>query len=197
MIRDYFYRGYLGDGEKIEMVMHRHLFVELKNFLKVGFFGLFLPLFTWWLFPQIALFVGAWLTIGIGRFLFEFFDWYYDVWLVTNISIVEIAWQGFFEKSSSRIEYHTIQGIGYEVKGFWQTIGNYGSVVLEKFSAGPAVFEGAVSPKKKSELLTHYQEKFVANKSFRDHNALQSVLADLIQRHVVEHGLPQEQEQEE
>lgn len=193
MIRDYLYRSYLAEGEKILFVIHRHLFMQFKDFSRIGFFGLLLPLVGWWLFPQIMLFAAVWLSIGALRFIYEFFDWYYDAWLVTNASIVEIMWKGFFEKSSARIEYHIIQGIGYEVKGFWRTFFNFGTIGLEKFTGNASVFDGAVNPKKKAEMLTRAQEEFVTNKSFRDHRALQGILTDLLQRHVAEHGLPEEE----
>lgn len=196
MIRDFLYSSYLGEGEKIVFVIHRHLVMELKRFFKVMFFGVLIPAAAWWLFPQIALFAMVWLGIGIIRFLYEFFDWYYDVWLVTNVSIVEVIWEGFFSRSSSRIEYHIIQGIGYEVTGLLRTIFNYGTITLEKYSGNPSVFDGAVGPRKKSEMLTQAQEEFVKNKSFRDHRALQGILTDLLQSHVAEHGLPEEEEEE-
>lgn len=195
-MRDILYRSYLAEGETIQFVIHRHLFMQLKDFGRVFFFGIFLPLFGWWLFPEIGLFALVWGIVGAFRFIYEFFDWYYDVWLVTNVSIIEILWKGFFEKSSARIEYHIIQGIGYEVKGFWRTIFNYGMVALDKFTGNPSVFDGAVNPKKKSELLTAAQEQFVSNKSFRDHNALRGLLADMVQHHVTQFGVPQEEEEE-
>lgn len=196
MIRDFFYRSYLAEGEKIQFVIHRHIFIQTADFARIFFFGIFLPLFGWWLFPQIMLFAAVWLTMGILRFGYEFFDWYYDVWLVTNASIIEIMWKGFFEKSSTRIEYHIIQGIGYEVKGFMRTLFNFGTIALEKFTGNPSVFDGAVHPKRKAELLTKAQEDFVTNKSFRDHRALQGVLTDMLQRHIVEYGVSQEEEAE-
>lgn len=195
MVRDYLYRSYLAEGEEILFVIHRHIFMVMKDFLKIGFFGIFLPLFAWWLFPEIVIFAALWLAIGILRFIYEFFDWYYDVWLVTNASIIEIMWEGFFKKSSARIEYHIIQGIGYEVKGFSRTLFNYGTIGLEKFTGNASVFDGAVNPKKKTEMLTRAQESFVANKNLRDHRALQGIMTDMLQRHIVEHGLPQEEEE--
>ena len=104
--------------------------------------------------------------------------------------------QGFFEKSSSRIEYHTIQGIGYEVKGLIPTIFNYGTIALEKFAGVGSNFDGAVNPKRKTEMLTQAQDEFVNNKNFRDHRTLQGILTDLLQRHVVENGIPEEEEVE-
>lgn len=196
MIRDYLYHHYLGEGEKIVFVIHRHIFMELKNFLKVFFFGIFLPAFVWWLFPQTAIFTAIWLAIGMLRFIYEFFDWYYDAWLVTSVSIVEIMWKGFFDKSSTRIEYHIVQGIGYEVKGFWQTLFNYGTIALDKFTGNTSIFEAAANPRKKAEMLTKAQNDFVTNKSFRDHRALQGILTDLLQQHVVQHGLPDDVEEE-
>lgn len=196
MIRDYLYKAYLAEGERIVFVIHRHMFMEAKHFLKIIFFGLLLPAFAWWIFPQIALFAAVWLSIGAIRFIYEFFDWYYDAWLVTTASIVEIMWRGFFDKSSTRIEYHIIQGIGYEVKGLARTLFNYGTITLDKYSGIPSVFDGAINPRRKAEMLTKAQEDFVTNKSFRDHRALQGILTDLLQKHVVDFGVTAEQEEE-
>lgn len=190
----YLYKGYLNGDEEIQFVIHRHLFLQVKHFLVIFLFGIALPSFAWWLFPEIMLFAVVWLAIGVARFLYEFFDWYYDVWLVTNQSIVEIMWKGFFDKSSARIEYHTIQGIGYEVNGLLRTIFNFGDIALEKYAGSTSVFAGAVSPKRKTERLTKAQEKFVTNKNFRDHRALQSILTDLLQQHVVQQGVLDEEE---
>lgn len=188
-IRDFLYRSYLGDGEKIIFVIHRHIFLQMTDFFKIIFFGLLLPVFVWWLFPQVAVITTVWIFIGVIRFIYEFFDWYYDVWLVTNVSIIEIMWEGFFQKSSARIEYHIVQGMGYEVKGFIRTIFNYGDITIEKFTGTPSVFKGALWPKRKIERLGAAQEEFVKHKNYRDHHALQNLLADLLQQHVVEYGI--------
>ncbi len=188
-IRDFLFKNYLGDGEKISFVIHRHLFMQLGDFAKITFFGLIVPLFVMWLFPKTIVITGVWFLVGVVRFIYEFFDWYYDAWLVTDVSIIAITWQGFFEKSSARIEYHIIQGIGYEVKGIVRTIFNYGDITLEKFTGNASVFNGAVRPKKKVEQLGAAQEQFVKHKNFRDHHALQSLLTDLMHQHVVEYGI--------
>ncbi|PIQ78192.1 hypothetical protein COV82_01700 [Candidatus Peregrinibacteria bacterium CG11_big_fil_rev_8_21_14_0_20_46_8] len=189
-MRDFLYKGYLAEGEEIIFVIRRHFAIEAVIFLKLGFFGIFLPLFAWWLFPQITLFAAVWLGIGGIRFLYEILDWYYDVWLVTNQSIVEIFWQGFFQKMSQRIEYHIIQGIGYEVNGVLPTLLNYGNIQLDKFTGNPSVFKNAWKPKRNADMLTKAQDDFVSKKSFRDHRALQGILSDMLQQHVVQHGIP-------
>jgi hypothetical protein len=196
MMRDYLYKGYLGDGEKILFVIHRHILLDFMQFVKVFFFGVFVPAFFWWLFPKSVLFTSIWLGLGTFRFAFEFLDWYYDAWLVTNVSVVEVMWKGFFDKSSTRIEYHIIQAIGYEVKGFGSTLLGCGSLTLDKFTGTMSVFEGAINPKKKSEMLIRAQEEYVRNKSFRDHRTLQGILSDLLQRHVAENGLAEETAEE-
>jgi len=191
------YRNYLAAGEEIQFVVRRHILVESTTLAKLGFFGIFLPLFFWWLFPQVALFVAVWLTIGAFRFSYEILDWYYDVWLVTNQSIIEIFWQGFFQKMSQRIEYHIIQGIGYEVNGVLPTVFNYGNLQIEKFTGNPSIFKAAWRPKINADLLTKAQNDFVNNKSFRDHRALQGILTDMLQQHVVQNGIPDLEEVDE
>lgn len=193
-IRNYFYGSYLEQEEKIKFVIRPHIFLEAKNFSKIGFFGILIPLIAWWLFPEVAIVAIPWMAIGAFRFVYEFFDWYYDAWVVTNLGIIQIMWQGFFDKTSSRTAYHIILMIGYEVHGFAATFFNYGTINMEAATGIHAKFEGAFRPKKKVEMLTRAKEEHDMSKSFRDHRALQTVLTDMLQQHVAEHGLPYEEE---
>lgn len=196
-LRNWFFRGYLNQGEKILFVIHKHLFVELKNFFRVFFFGIFLPLVIFLIFPEIWFVAALWGAIGLFRFFYEFLDWYYDAWLVTNQSLIQVLWDGFFKKSSNRIEYHTIEGAGHEVKGMSRTLFNYGTIVVEKFTGNQLIFDGAVSPRKKVEKLLAFHEKFITQKNFRDHRTLRGILNDMIHHHLTKETLVEESEEAE
>lgn len=191
MIREIFFKGFLKEDESIHVVIHRHIFFLKRILVRDLFFGIFLPLGVWFLFPQTLLFVVIWAWFGLIRFLYDFIGWYYDAWLVTNISILQIQWDGFFKKSATRTEYHHIESIGYEIKGFIGTLLNFGTITIEKETGGQIMFLNAAFPKKKVEQMMQYQDLFVTQKNIRDHRTLKGLLTDLLSHHFSEYGLPE------
>lgn len=189
-----FFKSYLESKEKIFFVVHKHPILHIKNFAIIIFFGLFIPFALWFLFPQTLLFVSIWGAIGFARLIFEFVVWYYEVWLITNISIIDIDWDGLFEKSSTRVEYHHVETISYEIKGFLATIFNYGDLIIEKTTGNNVKFHGVFRPKKVARELTEHQESLTQLRIFQDHRTLQNLLSEMIQTHVKKHGTPKREE---
>lgn len=192
MIRELFYKGFLKEEEIIHVVVHRHFFFAIPHLSRDAFFGMLLPLALWFFIPQTLIFAAVWGWLGLLRFLYDLIDWYYDAWLVTNVSMLQIQWDGFFKKSSTRTEYHHVEAIGYEVKGFWATVFNYGTITVEKETGLQIVFKEAAFPKKKVEQMMQYQDLFITQKNIRDHRTLKGLLTDLLSHHFSEHGFPEE-----
>jgi hypothetical protein len=187
MIREWLYSGFLNDDEEILLVVHRHLKVESVNFLRILVLGIGVPVFFYWLFPQVLPFAAVWAWLGFMRLIYGFFDWYYDAWLVTDISIIHVTWDGFFKKSGTRTEYHHIDSIGYEISGFFATLFNYGAITIEKETGNRISFDNAASPKKKVDQMMQFQDHFVTKKNVRDHKTLKGMMTDMLGHHFREH----------
>lgn len=126
-----------------------------------------------------------WAFFGVCGLIYHFIDWYFDVWLLTTLGVIDIERNGLFDITSTRIEYHMIEGIAYNIKGFLQTLFNYGDITIDKLGAKTSVvLRNAASPKKLERKVMSYQEKYVYEKSIRDHQALKTMLSDMIAYHV-------------
>ncbi|MBU1019309.1 MAG: hypothetical protein ABII07_00990 [Patescibacteria group bacterium] len=177
------FRGCLNPGEKIYFVAHTHPFIMYKIFFKTLIFGLLLPLGFNVIMPPFAIVWYGWIAVGGLIFFYEIMNWYLDAWIITNHGIIDLQWNSFFDKSSTRIEYHTVEGITYQVKGFWGTIMNYGDIMIERLGTGTVVtLESVAFPKKVEREVLHYQEKFVRAKNFKDETALRDMLLGMLQR---------------
>lgn len=181
----YFYSRYLDDGEKILDVAHPHILTFKFRASKSSFFGICLPILLYLFFPQFWFFFSIWLAIGLGAIFFHFIDWYFDCWIMTNFGVIDLDRQGLFNMTSTRIEYHMIEGISYTIKGFWRTIFNFGDITIDKLGAKTSVILlDAAHPQKIERKIMEFQEKYVAERSIRDHHALKDMLADMIAYHV-------------
>ncbi len=183
--KNYFFRRYLDDGESIIEVAHRHVLILKVDSVKTTFFGLLIPTFLYWLFPQGVFFWGIWAIIGCFGLLYHFIDWYYDAWILTDVGIIDIERNGLFDFTSTRVDYHMIEGISYTINGVWRTLFNYGDIIVDKLGTKTSVkLKDAANPKRLERAVMRYQEKFVNSKSIRDHHALKDMLSEMIAYHV-------------
>lgn len=60
-----------------------------------------------------------------------YFNWQNNLYLLTNLRILAVMQQGFFHRKVSEIYLDKISDIAYEIKGFWQTMLNYGEVLIK------------------------------------------------------------------
>lgn len=185
------FKSYLDDGEVIHHVAHRHVLILKMDALKPFFFGIILPLFFYFLFPQFLFIYIIWIFVGVLGVLYEFFDWYYDVWLLTDLGVLDIEKNGLLDVTATRIEYHKVETIAYNIKGWFGTIFQYGDITIDKIGARTLIrLKDASNPKKLERLVIKFQDKFVNQKSFKDHNALKDMLSEMIAYHAQNKKIP-------
>jgi len=181
----YFFQRYLDDGERILYVAHKHVLVLKIDSAKTIFFGICIPVFMYFLFPEVFIFWVIWVFIGIVAWVHDYVDWYFDAWILTNVGVIDVERGGFFDFTSTRLDYHMIEGISYSINGFWRTVLNYGDIVVDKLGSQTSVsLKDAANPKKLERILIAYQDKYVSSRSVRDHNALKDMLSEMIAYHV-------------
>ena len=182
MFASLLFRSHLNPGEKILYVAHAHPITIYKRFLKNLFYGLALPGLFYLMMPPFMLVWIVWAGFGVLSLLLFFFDWYFDALLITSTSLIDIQWDGIFIRSSTRIEYNTIDGVSYEKKGFWALVFNYGDIGIERIGGGKPVGIKKVSfPKTVEREVLEAKSEFMRTKNLRDHNTLKDLIANMIQ----------------
>lgn len=195
-VASYLFRSHLDPGEEILAVCHRHPFVILSQVLGIIFYGFLLPAVLWYLFPEISLLCMLFIFIHMIRLVYAFSNWYHDALLITNVSLLRVGWFGFFDKTSSRLEYQMIEGISYTVKGVIRTIFNYGEVVVARSGGNSMAFHlpDAMNPPKVERLIMKYQEQFVSHQNLKDADTLKNLLTAMLRHHAKSEGIPSNEE---
>lgn len=184
LIAKHLFKFYLEPGEKLVAVFHRHPFVVFPELLNILIFGLVLPVFLWFLFPEFGFFWAIWGFISLLRVVNVFMIWYHDSLLITSISLVDVYWNSLFDRSSTRVEYPTIEAITCEIRGFIPTIFNYGTITVQKTGSGvPIVLKDAMNPRRAEREIMAYQAKFVSSQSFRDAESLKNIITSMVRQH--------------
>jgi hypothetical protein len=182
------FANYLDKGETLLYVITPHWISIKDTMAKVGFFGYGIPIlmliFFTGLAHPISLFFYAWLAIAAIYTIYAFLDWYLDAWLLTDISIIETSWDGFFKQRSSRIEYTSVESIDVEVKGIQQTVLNYGNVLLIKSSGVNIRMDRISRPQAGASWISRIRGEALLNKNSQNSESIKNLLADIIESHI-------------
>jgi len=183
----YLFGPHLELGEKILHVAHRHPFLMIKEGFKITVLFFFLPIFLWFVFPEIWFAFLIWVIYGFIAFNKMIFNWYFDAILITDMSLVDVTWNGPFDRSSIRVEYSMIEGTSYHFKGILQTVFNYGTIQISRSSGVVAIEQkDVINPAKVESVILSYQEKYLASKSMKDADSLKNLLSEMVKKHTSE-----------
>ncbi len=79
----------------------------------------------------ISLYVLVVLLLGFNHF----FNWFFDIWVVTNERIVDVDQEGVFSKKIGELELHKVQDVVAETHGVLATMFGYGKITVETAGA--------------------------------------------------------------
>ena len=121
------------------------------------------------MYPISILFTSVY-YLYLWLFAFHsFVDYYLDVWIVTNYRIINIEQHGLFARTVSEQELSRIQDVTSELKGFFSTMLDFGTVYIQ--TAGEKVrfvFKQIPDPYGVSREITK-----LAEQSRQEHQAIE------------------------
>lgn len=172
----------LKDGETVVRIVRNFWLTYVGPFLFAFLlfaapFFLMIPLFkmgSW----GLGVFVVS-LVAGLLVALRQAIIWYWNASVVTTQRVVDIDQRGFFDRTVSEAVFEKIQDVSYRVKGFWNTMLNFGTVVIQTAGATTNIeLTNVRDPKEVHHLIT---EKMAARASGTDKPApsLVSAAADM------------------
>lgn len=128
------------DGEEVILFMRRHWYTIVSKITYIAF-GTLLPFILFILFSQIiiaqnllSIFIFLWATY----YMFLWYALFYlltmyslDVWIVTNMRIIDSKQHGFFNRTVSELSLSNVQDVSFNLEGAIPTFLNYGDVRVE------------------------------------------------------------------
>lgn len=182
MLHRFFFGKHLDDDEELIFAVHKHWLVGVRELLwpTISFVLLWVVLFR--LRDRYVFYVVSLLSMGtILWWLRNFFDYYLDVWLVTNKGVIDLEWKGWFHRNSARVLYSDIQSVSYEVKGIVPTLLNTGTIELEKISTGGVIqMQNVKRPRRVESMILHALESYMHSKNLKDAKTVKNILAEFV-----------------
>ena len=121
----------------------------------------------------VPIFLFCWIIIGVTYLFFEVYNWYRDLYVLTNERIIDIDQKSFFHRVVSETTLDKVQDVTYEVKGVFATLFDFGTVFVQTGGAkGTIAWEDVMKPgsvqKKIMASLDDYQKRHKADVSAKE-----------------------------
>ncbi len=186
-----FFGQYISSEDKIEKVFHRHFFVIIEDMVLWSFFAFIIPAFLYGqnVFGLQETLPGLYVSlymIGIYAVLmYKIFDWYADVWVATDTTIIAVKWR-WFTSNILYIPYGKIEGIEVRTHSWMAALFRMSDVVVKLLGQEEFVLSSARNPGEITEYLQavakgHHGGKDGDKEPF---NILVDALSDVVKWHL-------------
>lgn len=117
-------------------VFHRHFLVILEDIFLWIFFGVLLPGFLYYYnvfgiqLGVSTLMFSLYLLLIYAIVMYKVFDWYADVWIATESTIIDVKWK-WFTSNLLYIAYDKIEGIEVRTRSWLTALAGMSDVVIK------------------------------------------------------------------
>lgn len=94
------------------------------------------------------------LLVGLFIFFFYWMGWYFSVFIVTNMRMVQVTQKGLFHRTIVDLGLDKILSVNYQIAGLEETMLGFGTIVIQTF-VGDLVIEKVGHPADIHERITH------------------------------------------
>lgn len=152
-----FFSKYVPEGQEMIEIIHTHP-IGILNWLlvKISLFAIFPAVFYYNSISIQALvpfyILEIYLIIIYIKLIYDIFDWYNDVWIITNDWIVWLEWSIFKAKSDS-VSYDNIEWVWVEQNWIIDKIFSKWELLIHKIWDDSFALNDAISPYKAVDLI--------------------------------------------
>lgn len=156
LFEENFFIKYIPEWQELFWIIHKHfsvVFLRLFFWLSLAI----LPSFMFYYSQNIKelvpfYFLEIYLIIIYIKIIYDIFDWYNDVWIVTNTWIIDLNWS-LFKKKIDSVEFWNIEWLWVEQNGFIDTILKKWDLVIHKIWDDKFILQDVFNPFKAVDLI--------------------------------------------
>jgi len=182
-IERFFLKKHLEEDEYVFYVVHKHWIEVVNPMIKWWILWIIIPFFFLWLYPELYLYALWWFWLILAMAAYNFFDWYLDVMLLTDLSLIHSEWNWFFHSISSRMPYESIDAVYYEHDWVASSSFNFWDLEIEREWWNRTVFLNCANPKKAELKILEAQRWRETNWEIST-EWLERLLSKLVQEHM-------------
>lgn len=115
-----FFSKFITEWSEVKYVVHEHFIVILDRLVLLLSLFVFIPVFMYFESRRIQeiipfSFFEVYLILVYIKIIYDIFDWYNDVWIITEKNVIDLKWALLYIKMNS-VDFESIEGIEIEQK---------------------------------------------------------------------------------
>lgn len=135
----------------------------------------------------VPFFVIEWLLFCVFlKIIYELFNWYNDVWLITEDAVYDIEWS-FLKTNVESIHHENIEWVEIDKHRIWDNIFNKWDIIIHKFGEEELAIYNAYAPYKAADVLEQFihpsEENEETDRFDMIMDTLWGVVTDYLERH--------------
>ena len=177
-----FFSKYIYEWQKIKWILHTH-FIDIT--LK-----LFLWMLMWAIFPSIMyynsemirnlvpfIFLEGLLIFIFIKVIYDLFDWYNDVWIITNHWVIQLEWS-LLKIDTNSVEFNKIEWLEVQQDWIMDKILKKWDILIHKIWDDSFRLYNAINPYKSIDLVEQISNQSVLDSEF--HNDKFDIIMDAL-----------------
>lgn len=153
----HFFGKYIRDNETLIEVFHKHFMLIIEDIFLWMLFWIAIPGFLYYhnsfeIQTVIPLqYVYGYMFLIYGILLYKLFDWYNDVWIATDIGLVDVNWW-LFSENVVYVDYSKVEWIELRTRTLFDALLWIADVNIRLASGGHFILHSAYGAKH----ITHF-----------------------------------------
>jgi hypothetical protein len=188
------YSKYIPEWQEIEAIIHQHWLTVMDSFILWMSFGALIPSFLYYNSERLRDLVPfsvieLLLFLVFLKIVYELFNWYNDVWVITNDAVYDIEWSLLKTKVES-IHHENIEGVEIDKHRIWDNIFNKWDIIIHKFWEEELAIYNAYAPYKAANILEQYVHWSTEDDQEQDRfDMIMDALSGVVSEHLKTHGV--------
>ena len=188
------YQKYIPESQKIEVIIHQHWLTVMDSFILWLWFWAVIPAFIYYqserlreLIPFVAL--ETLLFCVFLKIVYELFNWYNDVWVITDDAVYDVEWSLLKTRVES-IHHANIEWVEIDKHRIWDNIFNKWDIIIHKFWEEEIAMYNAYSPYKAVDRLEYYIHPIQDDEETDKFDMIMDTLSWVVSEYLQKHWVP-------
>lgn len=145
-----FFQKYTPEWQNIQHIVHAHPIIILGRLILWLFLWVFIPVFFYYYSFRLKGFIPFyflewWLLIIYTKIVYDIFDWYNDVWIITDAWVIDLDWS-LLRTNMSTIDFENMEWMEVEQNSIFDKILSKWDLIIHKIWDDWFVLPNCINP---------------------------------------------------
>ena len=145
-----FFKKYIPEGQEMKWTIHEHRLKIINTIFLWLSLWVLIPSFVYYNSIRIQLYISFYfleiiLILSFIKIIYEIFNWYNDVWIITDDWVVDLDWT-LFSTDLTTINYENIEWVEVEQHWIIDKILNKWTLIIHKIWDDNFELNNAINP---------------------------------------------------